>query len=343
MCERGQRGVMLPSANGAAAPLRLPAPRRVVSLRSITCVPAWVPSWSRDDGAKPALMAPHRLRTRVPAPSASLPSSLPRGRPGRASSRRGLLIRAGVCQRSAPLPVLVLVLAQRRAPAALLGGAGGRSPCRLQHRRHGTSCPRLGQSSTTTSPGGDRGFRQQEDIPQPHGLGRMRPCHAKELERGSCSGCSDAPVPSPAPGSGREGGGSRLSRLGHQTARVPPLRGAAGTSRRSKELAFACRWGRRPPRGAAGAERPPDRAHLEPAPAHLCCGWEDGSPPGPSRAGPYLNCPHALWSVQELMLRRPGAICQCSNGRLLLMNNITAPFPERLPASGSRDTRPQPP
>lgn len=32
------------------------------------------------------------------------------------------------------------------------------------------------------------------------------------------------------------------------------------------------------------------------------------------------------------MLRRPGAICQCSNGRLLLMNNIAAPFVQQLPA-----------
>lgn len=196
--------------------------------------------------------------------------------------------------------------------------------------------PRLGQSSTATSPGGAGRFRQQEVIPQPHGLAGCG--HAMQR------GCPKPPLmplrpPQPQAAGGRTG--------------LPPLLAwppaTLGTGR-DKSQAGGARSQLLHPGGARGRPEglweqraPPDRAHLEPAPAHLCCGWEDGSPPGPSRAGPYLNCPHALWSVRELMLRRPGAICQCSNGRLLLMNNITAPFLRRLPASGSGDARPQPP
>lgn len=40
------------------------------------------------------------------------------------------------------------------------------------------------------------------------------------------------------------------------------------------------------------------------------------------------------------MLRRRGAICQCSNGRLLLMNNIAAAFVEQLPAQRKQAARP---
>lgn len=244
MCERGQRGVTAPSANGAAAPRCLPAPRRVVSLRSITCVPHSSLRAHGVLGAEPAPMAPRQLRAHVPAHTASLPSSVPRGQAGRASSRRGLLIRAGVCQRSAPLPVLVLVLAQRHRSCCAPRQGWRQQPVPL------AVPPRLGQSSTATSPGGAGRFRQQDIIPQPHGLAGCG--HA--LQRGCPKPPSMPPrPPQPQAAGGKDGApaspGVATSHPGDWQGQEP--------SRRSKEPASPSRWGLELPRGAVGAESPP--------------------------------------------------------------------------------------
>lgn len=244
MCERGQRGVTAPSANGAAAPRCLPAPCRVVSLRSITCVPHSSLRAHGVLGAEPAPMAPRQLRAHVPARTASLPSSVPWGQAGRASSRRGLLIRAGVCQRSAPLPVLVLVLAQRHrsccAPRQGLEAAASAACCAAtagaeQH------CHEPRRSWKISAAGGD---------PAAPRAGRMWPCHAAGLPEAPV----DAPAPSPAPGSrGKDGApaspGVATSHPGDWQGQEP--------SRRSKEPASPSRWGLELPRGAVGAESPP--------------------------------------------------------------------------------------
>lgn len=220
MCERGQRGVTAPSANGAAAPRCLPAPRRVVSLRSITCVPHSSLRAYGVAGAEPAPMAPRQLRAHVPARSASLPSSVPRGQAGRASSRQGLLIRAGVCQRSAPLPVLVLVLAQRHrsccAPWQGLEAAASAACCAAT----------AGAEQHCHEPRRSWKISAAGHHPAAPRAGRMWPCHAAGLPEAPV----DAPAPSPAPGSRREGRGSRLSWRGHQ----PPW-GPAGTRAKQEE------------------------------------------------------------------------------------------------------------
>lgn len=184
MYERGQRGVTLPSANGAAAPRCLPAPHRVGLLRSITCVPHSSLRAHGVAGAEPAPMAPRQLRAHVPARSESLPSSVPRGQAGRASSRRGLLIRAGVCQRSAPLPVLVLVLAQRHRSCCAPRQGWRRQPVPLAVPPPHLPPP-AGAEQHCHQPRRSWKISAAGGHPAAPRAGRMWPCHATGLREGA--------------------------------------------------------------------------------------------------------------------------------------------------------------